>query len=357
MTEKKPTHEVPVPVQGMPMMYYPPEDEIDLADLWRVLVRRRRVLLTVLVLIVSASLAYALLTPKQYAYRASVEIGSVPEQEGVRLIEDPNTALAKVREGYLPKVVAEFLQHNPEYEHRLKLEARIPKKSQLLVIEGKAPEKDQKVYLGLIQQVVDLLVQDHRRVIDIVRARMESELEAARAKVQSLRDQKANLETTLKRMDDEDKLLAAEIRQLERRLEEARRRYQRMARLKDPASAMTMLMILNQIQADDKRLQQLRERLQVAQKNRRDELRKRIADTERAIGVQRLKVREIENRIENLRQTRAIVPPMRSAEPVGLAKRVIVVLGVILGLVAGVLAAFFAEFLAKVNQEAGQETG
>ncbi|GAB4365849.1 MAG: hypothetical protein Kow0060_23410 [Methylohalobius crimeensis] len=355
MDDKKAMQEVP-PGQGQtPIMYYPPEDEINLVDLWRVLVRRQWVLWVVLFLAVTASVAAALLLPKKYFYRANVEIGTVPVNGDLQLIEDPNTVLAKVKEGYIAKAVSDLFARQPEYEG-LEIEARLPKGSQMLVIEGKGPKTDQSVYLGVIDEVLDLLFKDHQRMLDIARTELEARLQAEKSRVLQLEDQKTVLAAELERLDDLDALLKDEIQQLRERLEASRARYARIATVKDASAAMTMLLVDNQIQEDNQRLQALQERLLIGQKNRREELKKQIADTERSIQVQKLQVTQAETNLENMRMTRAIVPPMRSPAPVGISRKMIVALGLVLGLFVGVMAVFFAEFLSKAGEAEAAES-
>lgn len=55
--------------------------------------------------------------------------------------------------------------------------------------------------------------------------------------------------------------------------------------------------------------------------------------------------------LANLRNTREILPPIRSLDPTGGSRKVIVVVSVIAGLFLGIFVAFFAEFWAKIKQK------
>ena len=52
-----------------------------------------------------------------------------------------------------------------------------------------------------------------------------------------------------------------------------------------------------------------------------------------------------------LRNTREILPPIRSIDPTGGSRKIIVVISAITGLFLGIFAAFFTEFLSKVKQK------
>ena len=63
----------------------------------------------------------------------------------------------------------------------------------------------------------------------------------------------------------------------------------------------------------------------------------------------------LETRLSSIRETRVIVGPARSLEPVGPGRAVILVLAGVLGLLLSVFAAFFAEFLAKARAAMAKE--
>jgi len=68
--DKIENNQPPVASYPQPYGYYPPEDEINLADLWRVLVKRKKILLGVTAVVTLCALLYALLAPP--VYRAEV---------------------------------------------------------------------------------------------------------------------------------------------------------------------------------------------------------------------------------------------------------------------------------------------
>lgn len=338
MTETKRTEQNPLFFQQVPIAHSP-EDEINLVDLLRVLVRRRWVFLAAFLAGLTASLPMVF-QPPNHIYRASVEIGSVPE--------DVNTTAAKVNNGYISKVLAELFEKQPEYDRRLKLEAYFPPGSQLLVIEGKGPLKYQQIYLHAIGQVLELLFQDHQRALDTARAELETQLQAAKSKLQGLLDQKHLLQTKLQSMDDLDRILEVEIGEIRQRLQQSQERYRHITSIKDPSTAMTMLLIDNQIQQDRDRLYKAQKR-QISQKNKRQQLNQQIAANDRNIELQKLKLAKIETLRKNMRVTRALVPPMRIPESVGMSRPAKVALGLGLSLILGVIAAFCAEFLARAE--------
>ena len=59
----------------------------------------------------------------------------------------------------------------------------------------------------------------------------------------------------------------------------------------------------------------------------------------------------LSTQLTNLRNTRTVVPTIRSLQPTGVSRRLIAIMAGIAGLFTAVFAAFFAEFAAKVREE------
>ncbi len=438
------------------------EDSISLIDLWMVLSRRRGIIFAVLGLALLTGLLAALLMPKKYTYTTAIEIGSKPSTNADSLpIEPPETVLAKIRESYIPQALHDFSQAQGT-EKGYKVEGRIPKGSELIVLEAKAPEEDGPAYLTIMQTVIDKVEGDHRRVSAVIRgnmktqlaqahltlsaltdpstlevkkraleskllkARMELErlknpltlalpkkdLETRKAKVKKtlagLRDQEELLKARYQRLDEVDKLLKQQVKDLRTQINDARsRRTEAIANLNSEASAMTMLMIDNELQQNRNRLATMEERLLITQQDAREQLenqiaanqreytiqdqaigkvgqeldklvrdnqrsqkhqapqigeleeqlRKLLADHHRKVARQEQTIQQLETRLANLQTTRALSPPLQSLEPTGPGKKIILILSLFLGLFLGIIAAFFVEFLAKVRQQGNDELG
>ena len=80
-----------------------------------------------------------------------------------------------------------------------------------------------------------------------------------------------------------------------------------------------------------------------------------MADHRREIDNQQQAIQVLKTRLANIKETHALIEPVRSLGPVGPGGKVILALAGVLGLMLGLFAAFMAEFLAKVRQRR-QET-
>jgi uncharacterized protein involved in exopolysaccharide biosynthesis len=81
-----------------------------------------------------------------------------------------------------------------------------------------------------------------------------------------------------------------------------------------------------------------------------------VNSNENAEKIQRLKnrIESYNSQLANLSNTREILPPMRSIDPTGVSKKLVVIVTAFLGIFLGVFAAFFFEFLAKVKEVSSQ---
>ena len=396
----------------IPAPQWQEEDAINLVDLWLELAKHRAIIFSSIALALLAGLLIAFLQPQKYSYSTSIEIGSITEAntagETARLIDQPDTVLAKIKESFIPLVQQQYRASHPTDNSIYKIEARTPKNSLLVVLEAKGNEKNGPVYLELLQTITDHLLKDHQRVMNIYRGRLDSQLALANIKQDELsdprmlavprqeienklaknqkqlidlQDQAKTIKSHYQRLDDTDVLLKKQINDLEAQIQSAfSQRQQAISNMKNESAAMTMLLIDNEIQENRTRLAALQERLQISQQNLRQELEEQIAvnlreqdlqntviskikselgrfDTENQRAVQRQKqeINEIETQLTNIQPTRAITPPMQSLEPSGPGKAIIIILALILGLLLGVFAAFFASFLSKVKLQAAQK--
>ncbi len=320
------------------------EDSINLIDLWLELVKYRTLIFTSAILTLIAGLLVAFLLPQKYNYTSTIEIGSTLTQSASgttsQLIDPPETVLAKIQESYIPLAQQQFRKTHPDNNAFYKIDARIPKGSQLIVLEGKGTEEDSANYLQQLQTVTKYLLQDHQRVMNVYQARLnnklalaritldeitdpstlatqqkqlEGQLNSARIKLDELRDPRVlavprqQLENKLareekqltdfkdqaklvkaryQRLDEIDTLLKQQVSDLESQVGSSlAQRKQAIGNMQSESAAMAMLLIDNGIQQDRTRLAALQERL-INQQNLRLELEEKVAANLRSQSVQ-----------------------------------------------------------------------
>ncbi|MBD3610582.1 MAG: hypothetical protein HUJ30_08535, partial [Gammaproteobacteria bacterium] len=260
-------------------------DEISLSDLIKVLIRRKNTIYVVMALVVMLAIAAALLLPKKYQYSTSIEIGTMIVKDDIRLIDDPQTLLAKITESYIPATLAEYYENNPEDETGYMITARIPKKSEIIVLEAKGRETSEAVYKLLENQIVARIVDDHDRFIGVLRKEYEIKINKISNEVLSAQDQVTLYKNNLKRIDDNIRLLKTQIKQIQQLVSDGiANRRKAVREVKNQATAMTLLMIDNEIQQNQQRLDALEEKMSITLSNQRDNTEKKLADAKRNVN-------------------------------------------------------------------------
>ncbi len=327
----------------------PHGEEVSLLDLLRILIENRRIMLAVFLAFAILGILLALLLPTKYRYTTTIEIGTVMEDSRTMLIDRPETLLAKIKEGYIPRVLEQFSQ-NGDGSHAIT--ARIPQGSEVIVLESIAPLDNADTLINLHAQVVDHVKRNHQRVFEIVKKEMNVDLDKSKNRLSALRDRHETLAADLKRLDKTASLLSSQIKELKALVEDAIR-YRKLARAQtgDETRAMTLLMIDNEIQRNTQRLAALEERLYVDIPRERDSLKNAISENQREQREQSAEIEKIQAAVANMRETRMLTHPMRSAEPVGVGRGSVVTISAFVGLLAGVFAALSATFIRKAKQE------
>ena len=109
-------------------------DEISLIDLAKVLIRRKKTVYLIFSIIVILAMASALLSPKNFSYTTTIEIGQRIENGQVKLIDEPATLLVKINKTYIPLAQQLYLEQNPDHKNVLKIKTEVPKKSKIIVL-------------------------------------------------------------------------------------------------------------------------------------------------------------------------------------------------------------------------------
>ena len=324
------------------------EDEISLIDLWIIMVRHRLMIAAILIVCVLAGLAIALTKPRIYSYSTSIEIA-----RGVgEMIEKPGTVLAKLEQSYIDFVASEFKNNNSQNFPKVKITAKAPKESDIIVLESKGTEEMSDIHRQLHEAVINRLSQDHNRTIAVMKRALEADQLYAKNRLSELQDQAALLKIQEERLGETAKLLTSQIADMRNLITESRNnRRQAVKEVTGEVKAMTLLLIDNEIQQYQKRLSELEEQLAIGIANDRDKIRIAMADNLRVQDEQREKIQDTIAKISEIRQTQAMTPTMRSLEPVGTGRAMTVMISVILGLILGVMAVFTAEFLKKAKAQ------
>lgn len=331
------------------------DDEINLIDLWLVLMRHKAVMVGVFLLCLGAVLAFVLLKEAKYTYSSSIEIGSIAEPgekaQRLRLIDNPATLQAKIQEGYIPLVLHDFGKGTGK-KKSFDITARVPKGSSLVVLEAKATEGNGETVQQLESSVIELVKADHARMLDVVKSDINEELTNEQRNLAEQVDAQKVITAKLEHNKVLSELLVKQISDAKAQIADiVTNRKNARTMNGNEARAMTLLMLDNELEQNRQWLASLEERLHILIPADNDYLNKELADNARRQEGVQAKIGQLQIKLRNIQETRAIIEPTRSIEPVGLGNAAIVLLGIILGGMLAVFTAFVVGMITHVRAE------
>lgn len=429
------------------------QDEISLIDIWLTLRKHKKIMLWTFGAIVTTGLAAALLIPEKYEILTSLEISTTLQGTQPVSIVSPQTVQAKLENSFIPalqyKLHSSSAPTNP-YD----ISIQIPKNSSLIVLKSKAREADEEKYKAFHGYLVASVVENHSKLLNILKMKLSADIERAKIEMSSLVDESTlaskkqvienplaqareelkklaspkifgveiqrsenqirieekklatmvyeaeSIKAELERINTNQDLIRDEISGLETFLESNHKlQKDSTSQLTNENSAMTQLLIDNDIQQNQARLFDLKEKLNITLENQRSKAEARLdenrqqqalqkaqiaqaaglldqllennkidqvkvqatinelnakmakltSDHQRLISNQKQTIDELQSKLENFSETRAVVPPTRSIDPISASKTSILLISIILGLILAPIAAIMMELRSKVE--------
>ncbi|MGZ8189886.1 MAG: Wzz/FepE/Etk N-terminal domain-containing protein [Methylococcaceae bacterium] len=332
-------------------MYQQEEDEISLVDIWLILIKQKKIIFRVLLAFVVLGSLYALLKPEIYTFSTTVQVGTLISGDKEAAIESADNALTKIKSAYIPFILSQHYDQHPENKDQYKIEASVPKGSEMIVIESKGRESEEPVFKQLIKTIVEKLITDHAGIIDVKIRNMEVSIARAENVLAGSKDSAKLITANVQRLKQTDELLRRQLG--EKKVFLANLVKNRSNIQNNSASgAMNILLIDSEIQRYQKLIDDLEKHLIIDLSQQQAELEKAGADNLREQSDQQNNIDQLKNQLANISYTKAIIPVMKSIEPIGIGKAAIIVIATVLGFFAGIFAAFFMVFVDKVKKEA-----
>ena len=382
------------------------DDEIDLVDLFLILLKRKWLIGLTTALCILLGGGYLLYKTENYQYVTTLQIGTllegVGEQAKKSLIETPEIVKVKLDSVYIPQAVKKLMDAHDG--RRIKAESNVQKDSNILLIKSNGAFEDESIIRSFHTQVVDPVLEEHQRImsasmkefhIQAEQARLrlkelkdpqiylfedkvlQNQIGQAQAKLVELNDQKQLLMSKEKRLIDTQRIVNEQIQKVEKNLDLAyAERPEAKEEVNDEAKALTFLMLNSQIEQNERQLADLKERSQVTIEDQKQVLENKLSENRRQHALQKEKISElqsklkkqqaerlssmqkqqnviddVESKIDLYHESRVLGIAQRSFEPEGPGKSLILALSGILGLMGGLMLAFIAEFMAKVRQQ------
>jgi LPS O-antigen subunit length determinant protein (WzzB/FepE family) len=189
-------------------------DEIDLIQLFLLLIKRKNLILGVLGLCIILGGTYASVKPIVYEYLTTIEIGSTIkniETGDIEPIEASEEVLEKVKAAYIP------LNSQNENQDNIKVTAASPKGSRLIILKSSGPETSEKAQDAIHKKIAEAVKDDHLRAVRSVRQQLELRIAKQRTaldkivsadlqkiKIQNLRENVLQKKRNLSSLNDEE---------------------------------------------------------------------------------------------------------------------------------------------------------
>ena len=386
--------------------HYIADDEIDLVQLFQILLKRKYLILGVVLFCLLGGGLYVFLKPTTYEYTTALQIGMnvVGNSSGVTRVEiEPlSSAKLKLETIYIPAAIEEMSsKHAGKF---YKASAVEQKNSNIIIISSKGGKEDSSIYSNFHTLAVLPLIDAHGKSISVFRKQDElvvnkaklrlndlrdpqlfgleekiyqGNIEIAKQKTERLIEQKLQLIASRKDIVETRKIVSKQIIDIEENIELSRnRRIEAIAEVDSASNALTFLMLNGEIQENETRLAILKERLYVTLVEKDRKIEGQVSNNQRLQKQQNSQVEQAkielthfkaqrlsdqnqqqnsissaENKINMYENTKALSLAIRSLSPVGTGKSLILALAGMLGLMGGIMLAFLAEFMTKVKQQ------
>ena len=336
------------------MMERPAEDEISLIDLWVVLVRRKKVFFYIMLLSLIAGILFSFSKPIVYGYTTSIEIGTRPTaNNGDVAIESVQTTLAKLQEGYIPLVLASQNTDSSGQAKAVNIKAAVAKGSDIIRLSIAGTERNEQIYIQLLNDVVEKIKLDHKRVSSLVKKDLQLAIKKQENISAQLINEQLLMQSQMKRLDKKELLLNKRIDNLSEFVRSNENLRRSASKSKgDQGAILTLMMLDNELRSSRELLAELENQSYLSLANEREVLHNEMAANEKKQLENEQIVDKNKSQLANLLKTRAIVKPFKSIKPVGTSRKLVLVLFVVVGFMLSLISVFVVEFLenAKAHQ-------
>lgn len=309
-------------------------------DLLAIAAQHWRVILAIAATATCVALLLAIMQPLRYTYVTLIEIGTRFLADRVVPLESPDTVLTKLTANYTPRAIHEFEERNAWNRACLNVDARVPKNSQLLMLNSVGTSEDEPACAALHEAIVQYLREDHSRTMAVVKKELEIKIDEASHSLERLQDEARMIEGQLKRIGAEQRLVALETSAARELVTTATAHREQMVReASNETRAMALLMLTNEVRQNRLRLTELERRSTVELPNEKEKLTVSLAEKRRSQTEQQTRIESLKLQMDNMQETRAVMSVVRSLKPAGLTKSIVIAMGLTIGLVLGVLVA------------------
>jgi len=327
------------------------DDEINLIDLVGILVKRKVLFLSVILMVTFIGVFYALNKPVIYSYFVSVEIGKAFSER--KPLKNVGILLSKINESYIPKESKKFLDKYSAQKVMPSVTASLKSGTNLIFLESKDVLENQSINFEFINALVDAIVAGQKKMLSVYVKELELSMEKVNNAVRGLKDKGLLLKSQKTRLKDKESFLKKKIALIESSLTESKATRKIAANNTSTESKVwALLMIDNYLQASQERLSALEGQLSIDLKDESESLENKIAENIRLQFEQSSELDLIQLKLDKLFGARALSEPMKSISPVGKSNPFVILLSLVAGVFVSIVMVMIAEFASKVRDQA-----
>lgn len=290
------------------------DDEIELIDLIRVLVKQKRMIIGVTLLTTALAVALCFILPQKYSVSFLVELGQ--DEQSKAIVSPQAVKVAIENDAYVDALRSQMsLNENTG----LKFTIQTPKNTELLYVDYQTAQP--ALGLKVLQHLLELIDVDVSKKLEQKKRRISNELSLAKIQADALQ-QKFDL-------------LTGQIKQQQQAVADLNKTRQGLF-ADSTADPVALLLYSNEVKNGFEYLNQLNDNL---------------SDNKADILTEKVKVKMLQTDLDNLQGLYAYKKPTVSEQPISPQKPLIVALGFALGLMGSVVLAFLREYLQQHRQQ------
>lgn len=337
--------------------FAPQKGEISLVDLWVQVTCYKRMFISVVLIVTSVGLIAMKIYPEQYRYSTTIAVAKVIVDNQLQPIQSMHDVAEKVRGAIIPSVLRQFKQENPNDDHDYIFNAQRSGGKDILVIESKDEEKYGSIYLDLLQRIAAKIKESYKSDVELYRNKLLTQRKEAERILQELNVEESKISENKDKLDNIIEVIKEQIKSVNQDMVDAENRHQETIKNDANKAAVSAVNMYNQeIQGFRKKLLDLEGRLNKNIAEVQSELSSQKLINKNNLSRQKDKIKIIDEQLESASDTGILLPPVKTYEPIGFIKEVVlVVLILLLAVTIGVYSVIFAEIRDKAKSRINEK--
>lgn len=328
--------------------------ELSFFDLWIILVLRKKLALSIIIVCVLAGVGYVMTIKKFYEYSATIEIGTKYVKNEPVLIDAVETVRSTIDTKYIPLLVQQY-KNEPE-------KLAIIRRARASVIGGSAMIKiavggveegnNSAFYVIVLNEIVSMIKEEHKRLLSTAGKKEQMEKQNLIREMNTFIAKRDITEDKRKRLQELKKTLHKEIGDAEVLLNSMIADKQKIIKfVQGNASSMALVMQNQAIIAQQNNLNNLHNKLHIQIESEYEDVLRELVDYKAAIEKQKNEISGFDSILDGMKLTRIIQAPEKNLESGGKSVKTIILLSFAMGIVLSVFAVFLLELLARTKKK------